>query len=429
MRAIVVGEAWGAREAQFRHALVGPTGRELTLMAGFANLMPHMLIPCRKCKRSSRYITPHCEFCGDLIWPNEFTLIDHWKRMKAECDIHVTNVFNTKPPDVCSACHSIDTVPKGNRRMICRTCGSTEVKTNEVGYFFGTERMTEMPGWKASQTYGGSHIKAEYFHHVKRLWHEIEDFKPNLILALGNAACWATLDQTKISTLRGTISWSERLNCKVLPTYHPAAILRQPKMRPTVIADLTKASREIEYPEVRRTPRWITVIDPTPEGIAAGYEWFKRPARAYANDIETVRKQISIIGFARNPDDALVIVFRDCHSEKGKIVEIGKSASMMGHNSGVNFFPTSDLEYEAWKLAIYGLQTPQPKIFQNGIYDLSYYIRMGIHPKNARHDSMLWHHSMYPELPKSLGYLGSLYANEIAWKSMRKSSDSLKRDE
>jgi len=41
---------------------------------------------------------------------------------------------------------------------------------------------------------------------------------------------------------------------------------------------------------------------------------------------------------------------------------------------------------------------------------------------------MLWHHSEYPELPKSLGYLASLYCDEIAWKVLHQ-HNSLKRDE
>jgi hypothetical protein len=31
---------------------------------------------------------------------------------------------------------------------------------------------------------------------------------------------------------------------------------------------------------------------------------------------------------------------------------------------------------------------------------------------------MLLHHSLQPELPKSLGFLGSLYTNEQAWKHL-----------
>jgi len=43
---------------------------------------------------------------------------------------------------------------------------------------------------------------------------------------------------------------------------------------------------------------------------------------------------------------------------------------------------------------------------------------------------MLLHHALYPELPKGLGFLGSIYTNEASWKLMRRErSDTVKRDE
>lgn len=379
MKVTLVGEAWGRHEAEFQHALVGPSGRELSLELGISGLAPFLQLLCRKCKSETAFINSRCEHCQEYIWPNEFNLIDHWKALRRDHSIAITNVFNTQPPN------------------------------NDLGHFFGTTPETEMPAWKASKTTGGSHLKSEYFPHIKRLWNELQDQKPNLIIALGNAACWATLGQTKITTLRGTIAWSDKVNTKILPTFHPAAVLRQPPMRVSVIADLTKAKREAEFPEIRRPERWITIIDPTEAGLCEAHNWLARPARAYSIDIETKRGQISMVGFARSSSDALVITFR---TESGPI----------------NFWSTPELEAKAWRLVIQGLQSPIPKVFQNGVYDLSYFIKMGIHVKNALHDTMLWHHSEYPELPKSLGFLGSIYCNDVAWKSMVR-HETLKRDE
>lgn len=432
MRAVLVGEAWGRREKQFSHALVGPTGRELSLEMGIAGFAPYMDLHCRKCNSRTRFIDAFCENCHEYVWPNEFDLIEHWKRLKTECGIAVTNVFNEKPPDLCVDCGSLDVKPIGQYRFVCNVCRSNHVRTNELGYFFGTESETPMSAWKASQHFGGSHLKSEYFHHVERLWRELGEYKPNLVVALGNCPCWAILDQTKITSLRGTVSLSDRLGFKTLPTFHPAAVLRQTSMRPTCIADFQKATREVEFPEIRRTDRWITIVDPTEEGIREGYEWFKRPARAYANDIETFKRQITIIGFARSIDDALVIPFRVEPPKQSWLVN-GKRVRNPKYEEEIavwepNYWPTAELEKSAWMLAQHGLQTPQPKIFQNGLYDLSYELAIGLQARNAIHDTMLWHHSLYPELPKSLGFLGSVYANEISWKMMRR-GETLKRDE
>jgi hypothetical protein len=40
------------------------------------------------------------------------------------------------------------------------------------------------------------------------------------------------------------------------------------------------------------------------------------------------------------------------------------------------------------------------------------------------------HHALFPELPKSLGFMGSIYTNESSWKLLReRKSDSNKRED
>jgi uracil-DNA glycosylase len=401
-RAVIVGEAWGKREAQFQHALVGPTGRELSLEMGISGFAPFLTLTCRKCKRITQFITARCEHCHEFIWPTEFDLIPYWKNLRENFSIHVTNVFNEQPPG------------------------------NHIDYFFDRIKETNMPSYK---TDNGSHLKAEHFHHVKRLWRELDELRPNLVMALGNVACWALLGRSGIRALRGAINWTDTelngLDLKVLPTFHPANVLRPTgrAMRPTVIADWTKAAREVKFNEIRRPERFITIPAPNESGLDEIRRWLARPAWRYGNDIETIRGQISIVGFAREVNDALVVPFRDCHSKDGKIIDVGKIAASIGFaDGGINFWPDASLEVEAWKLVIQGEESPAEKIGQNFLYDLSYFVRMGIRPKNIKHDTMLWHHALYSEMPKSLGYLGSLYSDDIAWKQMSR-QDSLKRDE
>ena len=70
------------------------------------------------------------------------------------------------------------------------------------------------------------------------------------------------------------------------------------------------------------------------------------------------------------------------------------------------------------------------KIFQNGLYDLQY-LSMICTPRACSEDTMIAHHSLYTELRKGLGFLGSIYANVPSWKSMRtfKKEEQLKRDD
>jgi DNA polymerase I-like protein with 3'-5' exonuclease and polymerase domains len=63
------------------------------------------------------------------------------------------------------------------------------------------------------------------------------------------------------------------------------------------------------------------------------------------------------------------------------------------------------------------------KVFQNGLYDIAFLYRsVGIKVRGAEHDTMLMHHSLQPESLKGLGYLGSIYTDERAWKYMRTST-------
>lgn len=180
MKIVLVGEAWGVREKSFAHPLVGPSGRELTLEMGRAGLAPFMKLRCRKCKAEVSFIGNfHCPTCNEYLAPSEFDLMRHWKELKLANHIAVTNVFNEQPP------------------------------SNDLGYFFGTNRETPMAPWKASKKSPGTHLKVEFFFHIKRLWNEIYEYQPNLVICMGNAAVWAlTNSPPKISEVRGYVDSS-----------------------------------------------------------------------------------------------------------------------------------------------------------------------------------------------------------------------------
>ena len=87
---------------------------------------------------------------------------------------------------------------------------------------------------------------------------------------------------------------------------------------------------------------------------------------------------------------------------------------------------------QAWRLVKEILALPMPKLAQNGLYDLQYLWRPhGIAVKNYAEDTMLLHHALYIELKKDLGYLGSIYTDEAAWKLMRHRAKDMveKKDE
>jgi len=255
------------------------------------------------------------------------------------------------------------------------------------------------------------YIKTEYLSELSRLREEIEFAQPNLVVALGSTALWALLGTHGIEAHRGTTTQSTLVpQQKLLATYHPASVIYQWPLRSTVIADLMKAEVEARYADIIRPTRHIHVC-PDIEDVETTTEFLLDHAKILAPDIETIKGQIRCIGFAWSRSDAIVVPFV--------------------HNlSGKNYWDWEEHELRAWACVRKLLESDIPKVGQNFLFDLQYLVRAGIRPKNCAHDTMLLHHVLYPELPKGLGFLASIYSNESAWKLLRKrGEEELKRDE
>lgn len=218
-------------------------------------------------------------------------------------------------------------------------------------------------------------------------------------------------------TSRAAPSAAAAVSFKLLPTYHPAAVLRAWHWRPIVLADLLKCARERHSARLERPARRI-IISPS---IREVEEWTRRalegdeispPARLLAPDIETLNGQIRCIGFARSKEDVLVVPF-------------------VARLTGGSYWGDESHELRAWACVRALLESDIPKVGQNFLFDLQYLTRVGIRCRNVRHDTMLLHHALFPEMQKGLGFLGSCYTNEQSWKLMRrhKGEEELKRDE
>src|ERR1700676_1453320 len=186
---------------------------------------------------------------------------------RSEC--YLTNVFNLHPPG------------------------------NQVEFFCGT-KAEGIDGYPALVK--SKYVRTEFIYELERLGQELADINPNIIVALGNTASWALLGRTAISKYRGTteLSTHTATGYKVLPTYHPAAVLRQWELRPTTILDLMKAKRESEFPEIRRPKREIW-IEPTLEDLETFYDRHIRICKVLSVDIETAGDTITCIGFSTSP--------------------------------------------------------------------------------------------------------------------------------
>lgn len=280
--------------------------------------------------------------------------------------------------------------------------------TNDIENLCSKDRVGNLPALKA-----GKYLRAEYHSELHRVLRELHELRPNIAILLGNTAAWAFLANSGISKIRGTVTDAANLRgLKCLPTYHPAAILRQWDLRAVTVLDLAKAKRESEYPEIRRPQRTV-YIDPTLADLEWYYDRYLASAASIAADIETAGDQITCIGFAPDSASAIVIPFVDPRKPLG------------------SFWETDENEKAAWDFVRRVLALPCPKTFQNGLYDVVFLWKSyGMVVKNWEDDTMLLHHALQPESEKGLAFLGSVYTNEASWKLMRqRGKTTIKRDE
>lgn len=276
---------------------------------------------------------------------------------------------------------------------------------------FCGDKSTALPGYPPLLK--SKYVRSEFEFELDRLANDIVRIDPNIIVCLGNTAFWALTGQTGISKTRGTtlLSTHTAIDFKLLPTYHPAAINRDWSLRPTVIADLMKAHRESNFPEIRRPHRDIW-IEPSLDDIENFFATYTKRCDLLSVDIETSGTRVTCIGFAPNPGLAIVIPFDDPRAKNR------------------SYWPNRQDEQKAWNLIREVLEDKSiPKLFQNGAYDITFLWRSyGIKTMGAAEDTMLLSHALQPEALKGLGYLGSIYSDEGSWKFMRPKDESYKRD-
>lgn len=301
----------------------------------------------------------------------------------ARSDCSLTNVLLERPPG-------------NNLKEFC--CPLAEAKAGyqpeELRQQWPAHPWPDRYNWPSLGQQMG-YLRPERLGELARLREEISAVRPNVVVALGATACWALLRSPKISQLRGTFTYGES-QLKVLPTFHPAYVLRNYASRPIVIADLMKAKQGADSPTIRRPARQLW-LDPTLEDLAA-FDQHVQASDLLAVDIETKGGLITHVGFAPSARLAICIPF------------------WTGEGS---YWEEAD-EPKAWQWVRRWCESPVPKVLQNGLYDLQYLWRTaGITLRNYLHDTMLMHHSLQPQLPKSLGFLGSVYTEEPTWKHLR----------
>jgi uracil-DNA glycosylase family 4 len=232
--------------------------------------------------------------------------------------------------------------------------------------------------------------------YVALLQKEIEDYKPNVVVPLGNTALWALTGRKGIKHARGSVTTSTLVpGQKILPTYHPQAVGYDWTIATTVVMDLKKALYHSKFPDVPEDKRQL-IIDPTKEHFIELCTRLLDEKEPVAVDIEAVQAHINRIGFSNSTFWAFTL---------GILKGI------------VPLFPEKD-ELEIWEW-IARVVSELPIIYHNATYDLSVlFLRNGIPTPNLYMDTLVATHILWPELPKSLEYVTSILLDVPAWKHL-----------
>ena len=262
-----------------------------------------------------------------------------------------------------------------------------------------------------------AYLRPEFGQDIFTLYTNLRKIKPNVVIACGELALLALTHDSKLKFARGRVTSSlpSAGEVKVLPVLHPRAVLAEIKQEPVLIMDLMKARRQSEFPELRRPQRWLH-LRPSIEDLESFWQDYIIPSTGLSIDIETKPNLITCVGIAPSPDRAIVIPFFDQEKPSG------------------NYWDTPREEHIAWKFVDRCLNTEGKRVFgQNFQYDTQYLWRlMGLAAKSWTDDTMLMHHALQIEMDKGLGFLASIYSEELAWKFMHKrrvSDRSTKKDD
>lgn len=254
---------------------------------------------------------------------------------------------------------------------------------------------------------------------VALLQREIEMVRPHAIVALGNVALWALTGEWGITSWRGSVMQTDLpvaldYKPKVIPTYTPAMIMRQWAWRPIMVHDLKRAARQSLTRDFF-APHYRFVIRPQYHEVLSVLSQLHTQLELgpvkLGIDIETRAGHIACAGIAWSEWDALCIPFMCLERAEGYWAEQEELT----------------IVFALWQI----LTHPNCQgVGQNFLYDAQYFWRwFHFLPRLAR-DTMLAQHSLFGNLPKSLGFLSSMYLEyHRYWKDDGKEwSDDLDED-
>ena len=285
----------------------------------------------------------------------------------------------------------VGTFLKQNDWSIEKCYKTSYIKEQMIGYASKDKKRSEqvLKEMLAKNDWGGI------------LRQEIEDIQPNVVLALGELPLNYLCNEKGVHNFRGSIlpiapNISDRKNIRVVSTLHPRDIFINQAAQVYVTIDYKKAVKyhNCTEPYEEEGNIWIC------KTASALIEWWKRArySEFLVFDIETLYNFITCIGFCADGQEALSIPMLDPNM------------------SGIE-------KLCLWRQVDAILRSQIPKVNQNIKYDWTINQKFGFQVNNIIGDTMLMSHTLYPELPKGLNFLTSIYTEIPYYKDEGKEFD------
>lgn len=208
-----------------------------------------------------------------------------------------------------------------------------------------------------------------YMRGVLQLKKDIEAIKPNVVVPLGAHALRALANRNQIDKWRGSIIESTLVKGqKLVATYNPGLVIKVYDYKAVCEADFARVRAESSDPKIE-LPRRDYYLHPSKdirEQLASEMEraeWLAVDIECWLDSVSGKWK-LACVGFSDSRHRALVI-----------------------HNDGPDAISSIRRLCSA----------PNKKVLQNGSFDVTVLAEEGISVSNFAWDTMLAHHSRYPE--------------------------------
>jgi uracil-DNA glycosylase family 4 len=235
---------------------------------------------------------------------------------------------------------------------------------------------------------------------LEALQNEINEVKPNCILALGKTPLWALSGKLDIGSYRGSIMYG--MGTKFIPTYNPRHLSWQASdvefvgywNRQIILFDIKRAFTQSKFKELQLPVRTLEICKNSAH-LAEFRNRYKGKLKLSV-DIEANGTCIPVcIGLAFNKHHGMTVP--------------------LWNHDGISNIPASDL-VQCWIILAEMLYECEI-IGQNFNYDRDKIKRLGFIIRRLASDTMLKAHAINPELPKGLAFNTSLFTEEPFYKN------------